>query len=249
MIWDALRGALVTRALGIVADLHVAQALTPCTASSARRPVTAIFEETEPGIFRNRHLLDVYAVGWVVRGPHRPGAWLSAAQGFRSDTRVETARHLIVLEAEEQEDPLQPHVYGDERSVVARARHPDDVLAGLFRENHVDLERAIRDDGPGCFLAVAVVIGPDHPARPADRVIVGRSRNLLSRHEDDPEHTASRTWIPLVARAQVAYLGYAAPSEDNSIGVNARTYQSGLDLGRDPSEQGAWTNDAEGKPT
>jgi hypothetical protein len=71
IIWDALRGALVTRALGLAADLHVAQALSAGPRSSAElaweRKVDAdalhrvlralasdgIFEEIEPGVFGN----------------------------------------------------------------------------------------------------------------------------------------------------------------------------------------------------
>jgi predicted transcriptional regulator len=67
IIWDALRGALVTRALGLAADLRVAHALSAGPRSSAElareRGVDAdalhrvlralasdgIFEETEPG--------------------------------------------------------------------------------------------------------------------------------------------------------------------------------------------------------
>jgi hypothetical protein len=83
MIWDALRGALVTRTLGIAADLRVAQAL----ASGPRRihelasergadrdalyrmlralASDGIFEETEPGVFRNTTASELLArEGW-----------------------------------------------------------------------------------------------------------------------------------------------------------------------------------------
>jgi hypothetical protein len=83
IIWDALRGALVTRALGLAADLRVAQALSAGPRSSAElareRGVDAdalhrvlralasdgIFEETEPGVFRNTAASEMLARdGW-----------------------------------------------------------------------------------------------------------------------------------------------------------------------------------------
>jgi len=83
MIWDALRGATVTRALGIAADLRVAQALAAGPRShealARERGVDAdalyrvlralasdgIFEETEPGVFRNTAASELLARdGW-----------------------------------------------------------------------------------------------------------------------------------------------------------------------------------------
>ena len=70
-LWELLRGALATRALALVADLRVADALadgprpvedsrarsaptpTRSAASCARSPATASSPRTEPGVFRN----------------------------------------------------------------------------------------------------------------------------------------------------------------------------------------------------
>lgn len=101
IIWDALRGALVTRALGLVADLHLAQALSAGPRSSAElareRGVDAdalhrilralasdgIFEETEPGMFRNTAASEVLARdGWDDFAHLFGGVWLEAAAGF-----------------------------------------------------------------------------------------------------------------------------------------------------------------------
>lgn len=83
VIWDALRGALVTRALGLAADLRVAQALMGRPQSyetlARERGVDAdalyrvlralasdgIFEEIEPGVFGNTAASEVLARdGW-----------------------------------------------------------------------------------------------------------------------------------------------------------------------------------------
>ena len=101
MIWDALRGALVTRALGLVADLRVAQALSTGPRSSAelarerevdadvlRRVLRAlasdgIFAETEPGVFRNTPASEVLLRdGWDDFAHHFGGAWLQAVAGL-----------------------------------------------------------------------------------------------------------------------------------------------------------------------
>jgi SAM-dependent methyltransferase len=76
-LWDALRGALVTRALGLAADLGVAQALAagprpvselalesgtdPDTLRRILRALASdgIFAEEEPGVFRNTPASDV----------------------------------------------------------------------------------------------------------------------------------------------------------------------------------------------
>jgi hypothetical protein len=112
MIWDALRGALVTRALGLVADLRVAQALSTGARSSAelarergvdadvlRRVMRAlasdgIFEEVEPGVFRNTAASEVLLRdGWDDFAHHFGGVWLQAvaeldASGEASFPRV-----------------------------------------------------------------------------------------------------------------------------------------------------------------
>jgi hypothetical protein len=112
IIWDALRGALVTRALGVAADLRVAQALSAGPRSSAElaresgvdadalhRVLRAlasdgIFEETEPGVFRNTAASEVLARdGWDDFAHLFAGPWLQAvaaldASGEASFPRV-----------------------------------------------------------------------------------------------------------------------------------------------------------------
>ena len=96
-IWDALRGALVTRALALVADLRVAQALAAgprsvyelapergADADTLYRVLRAlasdgIFEETEPAVFRNTAASEVLARdGWDDFAHLFGGAWLQA---------------------------------------------------------------------------------------------------------------------------------------------------------------------------
>ena len=80
-IWDMLRGALATRALAIVSDLGIADALVggPRPVAELAREVGAdedvlhrllralasdgVFEETEPGVFRNTEASDVLRRG------------------------------------------------------------------------------------------------------------------------------------------------------------------------------------------
>jgi hypothetical protein len=97
IIWDALRGALVTRALAIAADLQVARALVDGPRSSAElareRGVDAdalhrvlralasdgIFAETEPGVFGNTAASEVLTQdGWDAFAHLFGGAWLEA---------------------------------------------------------------------------------------------------------------------------------------------------------------------------
>jgi hypothetical protein len=97
MIWDALRGALVTRALGLAADLRVAHALTAgprghkelardqgVDADTLYRVLRAlasdgIFEETEPGVFRNTPASEVLVRdGWDDFAHLFGGGWLQA---------------------------------------------------------------------------------------------------------------------------------------------------------------------------
>jgi O-methyltransferase domain len=112
IVWDALRGALVTRALGLAADLRVAQALSAGPRSSAElareRGVDAdalhrvlralasdgIFEETETGVFGNTAASEVLARdGWDDFAHLFGGTWLQAvaaldASGEASFPRV-----------------------------------------------------------------------------------------------------------------------------------------------------------------
>jgi hypothetical protein len=123
MIWDALRGALVTRALALVADLRVARALAagPRTVedlageSGADRDTLhrvlralasdGIFEETEPGVFRNTAASEVLARdGWDDFARLFGGAWLHAvaaldASGEPSFPRVHHSEYWAWLAA------------------------------------------------------------------------------------------------------------------------------------------------------
>jgi hypothetical protein len=96
-IWDALRGVLVTRALGLAADLDVARALAAgprkvedlarergIDADTLYRVLRAlasdgIFEETEPGVFGNTPASELLATdGWDDFAHLFAGAWLQA---------------------------------------------------------------------------------------------------------------------------------------------------------------------------
>lgn len=133
-IWDALRGALVTRALGLAAELRVAQTLTAGARSSdelARergadpdvlyRVLRAlasdgIFEETEPRVFRNTPASEVLARdGWDDFAHLFGGVWLEAVAaldttGEASFPRVHGSQHWAWLAA-----------YPEERAAFDRA--------------------------------------------------------------------------------------------------------------------------------
>ncbi|MEP6977422.1 MAG: methyltransferase [Thermoleophilia bacterium] len=98
-IWDLLRGALGTRALAIVADLSVADALAggPRPVEELAREVGAdagtlhrllralasdgVFAEDEPGVFRNTEASDVLRQsGWDDFAHLFGGAWLQAIE-------------------------------------------------------------------------------------------------------------------------------------------------------------------------
>lgn len=97
IVWDALRGALVTRALGLAADMGVAQALASgprridelaracgADADTLYRVLRAlasdgIFEETEPGVFCNTAASGVLTRdGWDDFAHLFGGVWLEA---------------------------------------------------------------------------------------------------------------------------------------------------------------------------
>jgi len=101
VVWDALRGGLVTRALAIVAELDVARALadgpravTELAVASGADPDTlrrllralasdGIFEETEPGVFRNTPASQLLTVdGWDDFARLFGGTWLEAVRGL-----------------------------------------------------------------------------------------------------------------------------------------------------------------------
>jgi len=100
-LWDLLRGALATRALAIVADLGVAEALAdgPRSVDELAREVGAdadtlhrllralasdgVFEEEEPGIFRNTDASDqLRHSGWGAFAHLFGGSFYSAAGGL-----------------------------------------------------------------------------------------------------------------------------------------------------------------------
>jgi hypothetical protein len=101
VIWDALRGALVTRALGLVADLKIAQSLAGgprshealaraagVDADALYRVLRAlasegIFEELEPGVFRNTAVSEVLGRdGWDSFAHLFGGVWLEAVSAL-----------------------------------------------------------------------------------------------------------------------------------------------------------------------
>jgi O-methyltransferase domain len=115
-LWDALRGGLVTRALGLVAELDIARLLgedarpvTELAAASGADPDTlqrllralasdGIFAEEETGVFRNTPVSRLLTVdGWDDFAHCFGGAWLQAIAGL--DTSGEASF---------------PRVFGDE---------------------------------------------------------------------------------------------------------------------------------------
>ena len=103
VIWDALRGALVTRALGLAADLGVAQALAAgprsheelarehgADADALYRVLRAlasdgIFEETEPGVFRNTAASELLARdGWDAFAHLFGDSWFQAVAALNA---------------------------------------------------------------------------------------------------------------------------------------------------------------------
>jgi hypothetical protein len=103
-IWNLLRGALTTRALGVVADLGVAEALSagprrveelasesgadPDTLHRLLRALASdgVFAEDEPGIFRNTDASDLLARdGWNDFAHLFGGVWLDAVRALEAD--------------------------------------------------------------------------------------------------------------------------------------------------------------------
>jgi O-methyltransferase domain len=97
-LWDALRGALVTRALAIVSDLGIPQTLadgprpvaelaeaTDADPDTLRRLLRAlasdgIFAEVEPGVFRNTDVSEqLLRPGWAAFAHFFGGVWHQAA--------------------------------------------------------------------------------------------------------------------------------------------------------------------------
>jgi O-methyltransferase domain len=127
VIWNALRGALVTRALGLAADLRVAQALVVGPRSheelARERDIDAdtlyrvlralasdgIFEETEPGVFGNTAASELLAHdGWGDFAHLFANAWMQAAtaldaSGQESFSRVHGSEFWAWLAAHPRE--------------------------------------------------------------------------------------------------------------------------------------------------
>lgn len=127
VIWNALRGALVTRALALAAGLGVARVLTAgpqsCESLARERGVDAdtlyrvlralasdgIFEETAPGVFRNTAASELLARdGWDDFAGLFGGSWLQAiaaldASGEPSFPRVHGDAYWAWLAAHPQE--------------------------------------------------------------------------------------------------------------------------------------------------
>ncbi|MGH3015872.1 MAG: methyltransferase family protein, partial [Gaiellaceae bacterium] len=96
-LWDLVRGALCTRALAIVADLGVAEALAggprrveklaqalDSDPDALRRLLRAlasegVFAEEEPGVFRNTEASEPLRDGWGAFAHLFGGVWLRAA--------------------------------------------------------------------------------------------------------------------------------------------------------------------------
>ena len=100
-LWDALRGALVTRTLALVAELDIARRLadgprpvaelateTGADADTLQRLLRAlasdgIFAEEEPGVFRNTPASELLTVdGWDDFARLFGGTWLEAIRGL-----------------------------------------------------------------------------------------------------------------------------------------------------------------------
>lgn len=130
VIWNALRGALVTRALGLAAELRVAQALAAgprshealareqaVDADALYRVLRAlasdgIFEETAPGVFRNTAASELLARdGWDDFAHLFGGTWLQAVAALDVSGR-----------------PSFPRVHGSELWTWFAA-HPDERAA------------------------------------------------------------------------------------------------------------------------
>lgn len=160
VIWDALRGGLVTRALGLAADLRVAHALSSGPRSyealAAERGVDAdvlyrvlralasdgIFEETEPGVFGNTPASErLMRDGWDDLAHLFGGVWLQAVAGLEASG-----------------EPSFRRVHGDEFWAWLAA-HPDERAAfdrAMAQGWQGRLDRLERVDWRGDELVVDV---------------------------------------------------------------------------------------------
>ena len=126
-VWDGLRGGLTTRALGLVAELGVAEALregprpvADLAAASGADPDTlyrilralasdGIFAEVEPGVFANTEASETLLEdGWDAFARLFGGPWLQAVAALDATGRASF-----------------PRVYGEEFWSWLR-RHPDE---------------------------------------------------------------------------------------------------------------------------
>ncbi len=113
VLWDALRGGLVTRTLALVAELDVARALvdgprtvTELAAESGADPDTlqrllralasdGIFAEEEPGVFVNTPVSQLLTVdGWDDFARLFGGTWLEAIRGLDASGEASFPRVL-----------------------------------------------------------------------------------------------------------------------------------------------------------
>ena len=104
-LWELLRGALGTRALAVVADLGVAEALAdgprpvtdladelgadPDALLRLLRPLASegVFAEEEPGVFRNTEASELLQGGWGSFAHLFGGAWLRATTALDASGR------------------------------------------------------------------------------------------------------------------------------------------------------------------
>lgn len=160
VIWNALRGVLVTRALALVAELRVAQALTAGPQShqalARERGVDAdalyrvlralasdgIFEETGPGVFGNTPASEVLTRdGWYDFAHLFGGVWLQAVGAL-----------------DVSGEPSFPRVHGDEFWAWLAA-HADERAAfdrAMAQGSQGRLERLESVDWRGDELVVDV---------------------------------------------------------------------------------------------
>jgi hypothetical protein len=191
VIWNALRGALVTRALALVADLRVPHALMAGPRSheelARERGVDAdtlyrvlralasdgIFEETEPGLFRNTAASELLASeGWDDFAHLFGNAWMQAASalevsGEESFSHVHGSDFWSWLAAHPQEragfdramaqgwqsrlERLQRVAWGDDELVVDVGGGSGSLLLALLEQHPrmrgvvFDLPETVRD--------------------------------------------------------------------------------------------------------
>lgn len=158
-LWDLLRGALATRALALVADLHVADALAagPLPVADVAREVGAdadalkrllralasegVFAEHEPGVYGNTAASELLRTGWGEFAHLFGGAW-----------------HRTVGELAADGEPAFPRTFGtDFWSWLAE--HPEERASfdvAMEQGNERRVERLADVDWHGDELVVDV---------------------------------------------------------------------------------------------